>query len=94
MLLDGKHLRVKCPEISGSMFYNYKGYYSIVLQGVVDANYKFIFADVGAYGKQSNVGTFSASDLHDILENYKNTLPTSTFKKQRYRNRNAICNAC
>ncbi|XP_025196657.1 uncharacterized protein LOC112595605 [Melanaphis sacchari] len=76
--LDGKHLRVKCPEKSGSMFFNYKGYYSIVLQGVADANYKFIFVDVGAYGKQSDSGTFLASDLYDILDNYKNSLPLPT----------------
>lgn len=76
--LDGKHLRVKCPEKSGSMFFNYKIYYSIVLQGVADANYKFIFVDVGAYGKQSVSGTFLASDLYDILDNYKNSLPLST----------------
>ncbi|XP_025425061.1 protein ALP1-like [Sipha flava] len=76
--LDGKHLRVKCPEKSGSMFFNYKGYYSIVLQGVADANYKFIFVDVGAYGKQSDSGTFLASDLYDILDKYKNSLPRPT----------------
>ncbi|KAF0713214.1 protein ALP1-like, partial [Aphis craccivora] len=76
--LDGKHLRVKCPEKSGSMFFNYKGYYSIVLQGVADVNYKFIFVDVGAYGKQSDSGTFLASDVYDILDNYKNSLPLPT----------------
>lgn len=53
-------------------------YYSIVLQGVADANNKFISVDVGAYGKQSDGGTFLASDLYDILDNYKNALPLPT----------------
>ena len=61
--IDGKHVRIVCPPHSGTMFYNYKQYYSIVLQGLVDANYKFITIDVGGYGKQSDGGTFRSSAL-------------------------------
>ena len=52
--VDGKHIRIKCPPKSGSLYYNYKGYYSIVLLGVVDADYKFVYADVGAEGRASD----------------------------------------
>jgi len=39
---DGKHIRLKCTSNSGSMYYKYKHYYSIVLQGLADARYRFI----------------------------------------------------
>lgn len=49
------------------MFYNYKQFFFIVWQGVTDANYQFIAVDIGGYGKQSDGGTFQASDLYDLL---------------------------
>lgn len=61
--IDGKHVKIFCPEHSGSMYFNYKKHFSIVLQGLVDANYKFTSIDVGNYGKQSDGGTFRSSGL-------------------------------
>nr|XP_022909001.1 protein ALP1-like isoform X2 [Onthophagus taurus] len=66
--IDGKHIRIKCPSKTGTMFYNYKQYFSIVLQAVADANYKFVCIDVGGYGKQSDGGTFASSTLSQQLE--------------------------
>nr|CAH7752321.1 unnamed protein product [Callosobruchus chinensis] len=65
--LDGKHIRIKCPSHSGSMFFNYKHYFSIVLHGLVDDHYRFISIDVGGYGKQSDGGTFQTSKLSKLL---------------------------
>ena len=67
--IDGKHVRIVCPKNSGSMFYNYKHYFSVVLQGVADANYKFITVEIGGYGKQSDGGTFQASEVYRQLKN-------------------------
>jgi len=32
--IDGKHIHIKCPTKAGSLFDNYKQFFSVVLQGV------------------------------------------------------------
>lgn len=66
--IDGKHVAIKKPSKSGSVFYNYKGFFSIILLGVVDAEYKFIWASVGGNGSASDCGVFNASHLRPALE--------------------------
>ena len=77
--IDGKHIRVQCPQKTGSMYYNYKSYFSIVLQAVADAHYKFTTVDVGGYGKQSDGGTFKASELYKVLKEKIIEIPEPTF---------------
>ncbi|PNF40094.1 hypothetical protein B7P43_G10715, partial [Cryptotermes secundus] len=40
--IDGKHIRIRAPKNSGSTFFNYKEFYSIVMLAVVDAECKFV----------------------------------------------------
>lgn len=67
--IDGKHIAIKKPRKSGSLYYNYKGFFSIILLAVVDADYKFLWADVGANGSASDCGVFNRSRLRPALEN-------------------------
>nr|CAI5866954.1 unnamed protein product [Callosobruchus analis] len=65
--LDGKHVRLVKPDHSGSQFYNYKNYCSLVLLGVADVNYCFITIDVGPYGKSADSNIFKQSLLNKKL---------------------------
>ncbi|KAM4033498.1 uncharacterized protein ACNLHF_020406 [Anomaloglossus baeobatrachus] len=61
--VDGKHIRIVKPAASGSEYYNYKKYFSIVLMAITDAEYKFISVDIGAYGRSNDSQVFKMSPM-------------------------------
>lgn len=67
--IDGKHVRIVAPSKSGSLYFNYKGYFSIVLLAMVDANCKFVVIDVGSYGKEGDAGIFKKSKMGLLVKN-------------------------
>lgn len=77
--LDGKHVAIANPAKSGSLFYNYKGFPSIVLLALSDADSCFILTDCGQYGRVSDAGTFSASNFSTLLEKEKLNIPKEGF---------------
>lgn len=42
---------------------------SIVLLAIVDANWKFIFVDIGSYGKEGDSGIFTKSIISEKMKN-------------------------
>lgn len=56
--IDGKHFKIKCPPNTGSAFYYYKQFFSVVLMTYVDADGLFITIDVGDYRRVSDGRVF------------------------------------
>ena len=53
----------KEPEDTGSAYYNWKHFYSVILLCLVDANYRVIWSQVGSSGRQGDAGLFLESNL-------------------------------
>lgn len=75
--LDGKHVFMEAPENTGSLYYNYKKTFSVVLLAMVDYNYNFIYVDVGCQGRISDGGVFRNCSLYTALHNGSLGIPIS-----------------
>ena len=72
---DGKHVKIICPKHSGSEFYNFKGFYSIVLLAFVDYDYRFLIAEVGCQIRISDGGAYRNSNFYSALKEQQLNLP-------------------
>lgn len=73
--IDGKHIRIRAPSCSGSVNFNYKGFFSIVLMAVIDARYRFVLVDIGSSGSMSDGGVLARSAIGKALESETLNLP-------------------
>ena len=72
--IDDKHVCILQPSGTGSNYYNYKGFFSIVLLAVVGANAEFIFADVGCQGRISDGGVLR--NTYNFIKPWRETCLT------------------
>lgn len=52
--ISGKHVWIRATSNSRSDYYNYKGYFLIILMAACDATYRFTYAYGRAYGHERN----------------------------------------
>ena len=75
--VDGSHIPMKCPSGGNEVrkeYYNFKKFYSIVMMGIVGADYKLLWTSVGLPVSSNDECTFQASRLYqNIVGN--NSLP-------------------
>lgn len=73
--LDGKHIQIQCPKYGGSDFRNYKGFHSTNLMAICDAKYRFLWCDIGSYGRDNDAAVFGRSEIFDKFDNDQLGLP-------------------
>ncbi|KAL1416412.1 hypothetical protein MTO96_027975 [Rhipicephalus appendiculatus] len=73
--VDGKDVCIIKPKTSGSLYFNYKKTFSIVLFALVDANYRFRYLDIGAPGSEGDGGIWQSTPLQQAIDKKKAGLP-------------------
>ena len=64
------------PKHSGSLWHNYKEFFSVVLLAICYARYCFGFVDVAEYGSNNGSGIFLNSKMGDLFrQSYLNIPP-------------------
>ena len=79
--IDGSHIPIKAPHLFPVDYFNRKGFYSIVLQAVVDHNKKFLDICVGWPGSTHDSRVLTNSNLYNIF-NSQNNLVTIYFNNK------------
>lgn len=73
--VDGKHVIIHAPPLSGSRFYNYKKFFSFILMAVCDAKMRFLMVDVGSSGRRGDGNVFHRSEFAKRLKKDQLDLP-------------------
>nr|CAH0107484.1 unnamed protein product [Daphnia galeata] len=80
--IDGKHITIHFPANSGSDYYNYNKFFSILLMAMCDAKYRFTLIYVGAYGREGDKQVYSTSEISKSLGSWSSWTSKVTILKQ------------
>ena len=62
--IDGSHIPIIRPDESASDYYNRKGYYSVIMQAMVDFHGLFMDVYIGWPGKVHDARVFANSSIY------------------------------
>ena len=65
--LNGKHARYHCPANTGSLYFNFHGWFSNVLMSLCSARYLYLMVNIGAIGSASDGSIFERSGIKNAL---------------------------
>nr|XP_054922851.1 uncharacterized protein LOC126523490 isoform X1 [Dermacentor andersoni] len=77
--IDGKHVNIECPNNSGSVDRNYKNAFSKSMLAISDAHYRFLFAEVGHNGSESDGGNFGRSPFFKRVDQRLQGIPEDSL---------------
>ncbi|KAM5163735.1 uncharacterized protein ACMZJ9_006361 isoform 1-T2 [Mantella aurantiaca] len=80
--IDGRHVRINPPHHSGSLYYNYKGFFSIIIMAIINANCEFIMVDVGKNGKFSDGAVIEQTQFYEKMKENQLKLPENSETKE------------
>jgi hypothetical protein len=78
--LDGKHVVIECPKGSGSAYFNYKKFFSIVIIAMCDTKYTFTMVDIGGYGRDNDAAIFEESQFGHAFTQRTMPIPNPTTR--------------
>ena len=67
-VIDGKHIRIECPKLTGTLYHNYKGFFSMVFLAVCDIDNCFTLFGFGSNGSNNDCGMLLNSLMGEKLE--------------------------
>ena len=67
--IDGSHIEICAPNENAADYSNRNRYYSLVLQGIADANQKFIHTATGFPGSMHDSRILIMTDMYDLASN-------------------------
>jgi hypothetical protein len=76
---DGKYISIKCFPKTRSLYFNYKGYFSVILLACEDTDALFTTVHFGDFGKNSDGSMFWASVPSERSWRRNTAYPVSNF---------------
>ena len=69
------HISIIAPSNSGTLFHNYKAFFSLIPMAACDAHYCFTPIDVGEYGSNNDSGFLWNSEIGKRFRDGEMNLP-------------------